>query len=78
MEASRLENEVSEVGSKGWVQRVGLCWSRSQYPTIHAREARFNGELHLYNLAMENFVFSDEIKTKLMKMSKLMDIFYVP
>ena len=25
--------------------------------------------------AMENFVFPDEIKTKLMKMSKLMNIF---
>ena len=28
--------------------------------------------------AMENFVFPDEIKAKLMKMSKLMNIFYVP
>ena len=28
--------------------------------------------------ARENFVFPDEIKTKLMKMSKLMNIFYVP
>ena len=28
--------------------------------------------------AMENFVFPDEIKTKLMKMSKLRNIFYVP
>ena len=28
--------------------------------------------------AMENFVFPDEIKTKLMKMSKLKNIFYVP
>ena len=27
---------------------------------------------------MENFVFPDEIKTKLMKMSKLTNIFYVP
>ena len=27
---------------------------------------------------MENFVFPDEIKTKLMKMSKLINIFYVP
>ena len=27
--------------------------------------------------AMENFVFPDEIKTKLMKMSKLKNIFYV-
>ena len=33
-----------------------------------------------YNLqeAMENFVFPDEIQTKLMKMSKLMNIFYAP
>ena len=28
--------------------------------------------------AMENFVFPDEIITKLMKMSKLKNIFYVP
>ena len=28
--------------------------------------------------AMENFVFPDEIETKLMKMRKLMNIFYVP
>ena len=28
--------------------------------------------------AMENFVFPDEIKTKLMKMSKLMKNFNVP
>ena len=28
--------------------------------------------------ATENFVFPDEIKAKLMKMSKLMNIFYVP
>ena len=28
--------------------------------------------------AMENLVFPDEIKTKLMKMSKLKNIFYVP
>ena len=28
--------------------------------------------------AMENFVFPDEIKTKLMKMRKLKNIFYVP
>ena len=28
--------------------------------------------------AMENFVFPDEIKTKLMQMSKLKNIFYVP
>ena len=28
--------------------------------------------------AMENFVFPNEIKTKLMKMSKLINIFYVP
>ena len=37
-------------------------------------------KLALYDLqeAMENFVFPDEIKAKLMKMSKLMNIFYVP
>ena len=28
--------------------------------------------------AMENFVFPDEIKTKIMKMSKLNNILYVP
>ena len=37
----------------------------------------FRQQLYLLQEVMENFVFPDEIKTKLMKMGKLMNIFYV-
>ena len=49
--------------NSAWIITPILSWQRQPY---YSQEA------------MENFVFPDEIKAKLMKMSKLMNIFYVP
>ena len=59
------------------------CWferKHSKFPNVFFVALVVVAKNHTKRLyikeAMENFVFPDEIKTKLMKMNKLMNIFY--
>ena len=55
------------------MKRKGKYFDRKVKPLIHLHLRHY-----ILQEAMENFVFPEEIKTKLMNMSKLKSIFYFP